>query len=185
MIQIKRTEEDMIWTEIDSIVIEACLDSISMLEMKAYKYMSHMDSLSETEKMDIVTNAQLCASQYGRGVHLMRAIASAYDTTDFRVYDIDCESELENRRIKINEVGKKRIDIYPNPSAGIFVIKSPQEDLIKSIHIMDYSGHLIYHKENPDVVHTVNIQDMASGLYFVQVKYGDGRIEVEKIIINK
>ena len=184
MIQIKRTEEDMIWTEIDSIVIEACLDSISMLEMKAYKYMTHIDSLSEGGKMDIQSNAQLCASRYGRGVHLMRAIASAYDTTDYRVYDMDCETAIENRLIKAKSTINKNINIHPNPNDGNFVISIDSDVQLKSISIFDYSGQLMQYFNNPKSKTNVKIINISTGLYFVQVLYENGQVEIEKFIIN-
>ena len=190
IIQTKRTEEDMIWTTIDSIAIEECLDSVSMITMKAYKYMSHMDELSKEEKDDIVYYAKKCAPEYGYGVNLMRSIASLFDETDFRQYDEDCnnsnngEEEYKNFGIDQRSVDNE-IVIIPNPNTGRFIISNLNIEEVASTTLYDIQG--IQLLENISILsNEINISEkIDSGLYLLSIKYNNGELVNKKIIVVK
>ena len=187
LIQTKRTEEEMIWTAIDSIAIEECLDSISMISIKAYKYMTHMDELSESEKVDIVKYAKKCASQYGHGVHLMRSIASKFDNTDYREYDVNCEeSEQEGYKNQELEYRKSnaKLHIIPNPNDGTFVLNTKNDSGIDRITIQDLQGRVVFYSDSIDQGHKMHI-DINAGLYLINVEFHDGDLITEKMIISK
>lgn len=177
----------MIWSAIDSIEITECLDSISMISMKAYKYMTHMDELSETERLDIIKYAKKCATQYGHGIHLMRSIAGSFDNTDYRAYDLDCEeSAQEGYTDQDIELRKNNIDlqIIPNPNNGTFIITSSNNSNIKRMIIHSMQGKIIY--EAMDVNQGKEMQlSLNSGLYLVSVEYVDGKVITDKIIISR
>jgi hypothetical protein len=188
LIQTKRTEEEMIWSAIDSIEIAECLDSISMISMKAYKYMTHMDELSETEKVDIVKYAKKCATQYGHGVHLMRSIASSFDDTDYREYDTECEeAEQEGYTDQDIELRKNNVDlqIIPNPNNGTFIITSLRSN-IKRITIQSPQGKIVYKSRN--IINTQEIKlnlNLNIGLYILSVEHVDAQMVSKKIVITK
>ena len=187
IIQTKRTEEDMIWTTIDSIAIEECLDSVSMITMKAYKYMTHMDELSEEEKIDIVKYAKKCASQYGHGVHLMRSIASRFDDTDYREYDVECgETEQEGYKNQDIEYRKSTAELHiiPNPNDGTFVINSKNNTGINSVIIHDLQGKVVFYSDNIDQEHKIHL-DVNAGLYLINIEFHDGNLATNKMIIHK
>ena len=177
----------MIWSAIDSIAIEECLDSISMISMKAYKYMTHMDELSESEKVDIVKYAKKCASQYGHGVHLMRSIASRFDDTDYREYDMNCE-ESEQEGYKNQEIEYRKsnaeLHIIPNPNDGTFVINTKNNSDINRITIQDLQGRVVFYSDSIDQGDKVHI-DINAGLYLINVEFNDGDLITEKMIITK
>ncbi len=136
----------MLWTKIDSIEISECLDSISMIEMKAYKYLSHKDNLSESEMQEIDYYAKKCSNEYGRGIHVMRAIASGFNDIDYRLYDMACEEEIEleqryNTKRFVQATDK--ITIIPNPNNGQFVIKHTDNKLLKAVTIHRIDGMLV------------------------------------------
>jgi len=187
LIQTKRTEEEIIWSAIDSIAIEECLDSISMISMKAYKYMTHMDELSESEKVDIVKYAKKCASQYGHGVHLMRSIASRFDDTDYREYDVNCE-ESEQEGYKNQEIEYRKsnaeLHIIPNPNDGTFVVNTKNDSGIDKITIQDLQGRVVFYSDSIDQGDNVHL-DINAGLYLINVKFHDGNLITQKMIITK
>ena len=187
LIQTKRTEEDMIWSSIDSIAIEECLDSISMIEMKAYKYMTHIDELSDNEKADIIQYAKRCATQYGHGIHLMRSIASRFDDTDYREYDLDCEESMQdgyrNQEIEYRK-SQSGITIVPNPNNGTFSINHSNNLEVTQVTIRDIQGMEVYNQVGVSQGEHIQI-NVSSGLYIISMEYNNGKIESQKIIISK
>ena len=188
LIESQRTEEEMLWTEIDSIEISECLDSISMIEMKAYKYLSHKDNLSESDMQEIDYYAKKCSNEYGRGIHLMRAIASGFNDIDYRLYDLACvveeEERIEKRYIVSNEENKQ-IAIIPNPNNGQFYIEYKGDKTIQGISIYSVDGRLIQMLKHTDTNKMIAIGGSYSGLCYNIVSYTDGTQEVLKMILNQ
>ena len=178
----------MIWTALDSIAIEECLDSISLLEMKAYKYMTHLDELSEDEKNDIITNAKKCATKYGNGVHLMRSIASSFDDTDFREYDVDCEEQVEegfkNAQLDYRSINDDFV-IIPNPSNGVFEVIVEENKQILDLNLTDINGKLIFNMHHINKNNVYIQQSLDSGVYFIEIRTNNGISNVKKIIVTQ
>ena len=195
LVQERRTEEEMIWSTIDSIAIEECLDSVSMITMKAYKYMSHMDELSQDEKNDIIYYAKKCAPKYGYGVNLMRSIASIFDDTDFRQYDEECNNSYSEEGGKGEEGYKSfgldtrtinnEIVIIPNPNTGDFIISNLNIEEVASMTLYDIQGRQLV--ENISIFsNEININEkISSGLYMLSIKYKDGQLINKKVVITK
>ena len=187
MIQTKRTEEDMIWSSIDSIAIEECLDSISMIEMKAYKYMTHMDELTDNEKADIIQYAKRCATQYGHGIHLMRSIASRFDDTDYREYDLDCEQsdggDRDNQQIEKRNIDNE-FSIIPNPNNGTFTILTSEKRQIKYLSIIDLHGKVVWENKSSNNEVEYHVQ-LNSGLYLISIEDTEGNINIDKMVISR
>lgn len=74
------------------------------------------------------------------------------------------------------------ITIYPNPTNGIFSIKSHQ-DRLEEIHIYDIVGKTIYHKIISGQKHDVDISSIPKGNYFIHLKTNSTLIK-EKIQIR-
>ena len=189
LVQERRTEEDMIWTTIDSIAIEECLDSVSMITMKAYKYMSHMDELSPEEKDDIIFYAKKCAPKYGYGVNLMRSLASLFDETDYRQYDDQCDYNNEEEGYKSIDINKRTSSqefvIIPNPNTGQFLISNLNVKDVASIGFYDLNGRQII-KNITNFSNEIKLSDnIDSGLYMLTLKYNNGDIINKKVVITR
>lgn len=68
--------------------------------------------------------------------------------------------------------------IVPNPSNGLFTIELGSEERIEKVAVFDVSGKqvLIAHSSK------VNISDLDSGVYFVNITCGNGRTLIEKAV---
>ena len=188
MILAKATLEDSAWTAMDSIQTIECLDSISMIEMKALKYLSKIDSLTEAEKIEIDLYSRKCAQKYGRGIHIMRSIAAHFNDEDYREFDIACDpmnyqsppnSVLTNTN---NWVESSDIEIVPNPNSGSFNLIINTDNEIQDILIFDLQGRMINRYKNIDS--NIIFRDMASGIYFLKINFVTSEYLVKTIIVE-
>jgi len=188
LIESQRSEEDALWTEIDSIEILECLDSISMIEMKAYKYLSKRNVLTESEIQEIVYYAKKCTKEYGRGVHLMRAIAANYTTEDYRLYDLVCEEQIDVEKRYIFSrptTDNRKAVIIPNPNNGKFVIHHDGDKVIDEVTITNSNGTNMVLEYDPYNKANIKLSESLNALYFVKVTYTDGTTEIVKMIYNQ
>ena len=72
------------------------------------------------------------------------------------------------------------LDIYPNPSSGIFYIKGI--DLFTQISITDINGKLIYEESTSEDI-KFNLESFDKGVYFIHF-YSDKYKDTQKIIIK-
>jgi ribosomal protein L31 len=79
---------------------------------------------------------------------------------------------------------RKTVNVYPNPSAGIFNITS--ENIIKQVIVTDMTGKTVFTttgiKENSTVI---NIDQLPAGIYMLQVFENDNTYPVTKRITKK
>ncbi|MEI8201728.1 MAG: T9SS type A sorting domain-containing protein [Bacteroidota bacterium] len=66
-----------------------------------------------------------------------------------------------------NEAGK--IDIYPNPSEGLFNVKLSQGTLAE-INVYSMTGEVVYRKTSNESFVTVDLSNQASGIFVMQVR---------------
>ncbi|GIV28006.1 MAG: hypothetical protein KatS3mg027_1820 [Bacteroidia bacterium] len=79
---------------------------------------------------------------------------------------------------------QEELNVYPNPSKGLFYIQSSQQ--IETIHIIDISGKRVFEqKVNGTMQETLSLNLPAEGLYLLQVQYSNGTYETKKIHIVK
>lgn len=68
-----------------------------------------------------------------------------------------------------NLISEKKLQIYPNPTSGIFTIAGK---MIQEINILDINGKLMRHLSfSGKQVITINIQNLPKGIYYVRVNY--------------
>jgi len=77
----------------------------------------------------------------------------------------------------VDEAIDPKLEIYPNPASGRLAVI---DDLIQSVRIIDNQGSLIL--EATKELHTIDVSDLKSGMYYLQIMYKDGRIARNKII---
>lgn len=82
------------------------------------------------------------------------------------------ETEIPLEDIKIN--------IYPNPNSGIFIIETKEKRLI---HILDENGKLVLSKEVEGLT-TIDASQLRAGIYSINAVNEDGRL-VKKVVITK
>ena len=95
------------------------------------------------------------------------------DTSRCEVVLTTAKSEIENP--------KSEISIYPNPSNGMFQILSTTK--MESIKLLTILGKEIITVEPFNNQSTININQCAKGIYFVEIKTTEG-IRRRKIIVQ-
>ena len=89
---------------------------------------------------------------------------------------IESESVIENINVE-----NSRINVYPNPSNGLFHISGLKQSESYSIEIYNSQGQLINKKVIIDP--TLNLENFGSGLYYLKLNYNN-QIIVNKIVIK-
>jgi len=74
------------------------------------------------------------------------------------------------------------ISIFPNPSSGIFTIRSSA--IIVTVEVLDVVGKLIYSGSLTSGSNQLNLSKEVNGIYFLKIKSEEG-ISTKKIIVNK
>lgn len=82
-------------------------------------------------------------------------------------------------------VQENNINIYPNPSNGIFTI-SVSQSIIQSIKVLTIGGKEAYFDLNlpSKNLHQLDLTSLPNGIYFVEIKTND-YISRERIVISK
>tara|TARA_B100002052_G_scaffold71305_1_gene64635 strand:- start:12406 stop:15090 length:2685 start_codon:yes stop_codon:yes gene_type:complete len=84
--------------------------------------------------------------------------------------------------LSINEIKSElNIAIYPNPTAGIFTIRTDLDNI--EIEIYSTIGRLVLKKNLLGGLHTINISDQPKGIYFIKIQNGT-KTEQRKLIIQ-
>ena len=80
----------------------------------------------------------------------------------------------------IDEISEKKSMVYPNPSDGIVNITSNIE--MSSCQVLDIQGNLLIDNILSNNSFTIDINDLASGLYILKIQYFDKLSQYYKII---
>lgn len=75
-----------------------------------------------------------------------------------------------------------QVNIFPNPSNGLFRLELPSGRTDISIHIYSISGTLVKVIEEASGSVNIDLQKEPNGIYFIQVSEGDKNTSVSKII---
>jgi hypothetical protein len=69
----------------------------------------------------------------------------------------------------ISENEDAKIEVYPNPSTGIFTIKSSEKEIGNFVTIYDLEGKLIFKDEINTVIKTFDLSGVSSGVYILKI----------------
>ena len=83
--------------------------------------------------------------------------------------------------VGIDELSNNRLNIYPNPSTGIFYIKPERVLDNTQLFIRDINGKLILSQKFNSDNNKVDISDSPAGIYFIQM-FTDNKVVTKKII---
>ncbi len=85
----------------------------------------------------------------------------------------------------INEFGiSEPSRFYPNPSCDKIVFSTASSE-VYSVRLMDITGKVIEQQSGITTKqHTINIENMPTGEYFLNVQYKSGKTETQKLIKN-
>lgn len=88
-------------------------------------------------------------------------------------------------QIGLEEAGKPLLEIYPNPSDGVFRIRADVKD-VSGLTVTDINGKLVSIEllSNEAGIATLRLPDASNGVYFVRLFSGDELI-TEKIVLQR
>lgn len=75
------------------------------------------------------------------------------------------------------------ISISPNPTNGSLTINSTTE--LQKIEVTSITGQILLNETPTNVSHTLHLENLSSGIYFVNVYQNDRVVKREKIVLNK
>jgi hypothetical protein len=120
-----------------------------------------------------------------------RVVYITFETADGKITEKDLNAELgllngkqtEVRFVKSIQVGDNAVDIYPNPSNGMFTVMSHVDG---QVDIVDITGNLVFPgaivKANQVV--EVNMPELSAGVYFVRF-YSNNALTTKRIVISE
>ena len=73
------------------------------------------------------------------------------------------------------------IELSPNPTTNTITI-STENDFLKTIKIVDQNGAVIKLLSSTNQSNTMNVSDLAPGLYFVLVTSGDALAQTKSFV---
>lgn len=78
--------------------------------------------------------------------------------------------DIVTNQANLNEPDAQNvISVYPNPSSGIYTIKTTDSEAIQSITVIDLSGKIIHSELVADDLTQLDLTNYPSGIYFVTV----------------
>jgi len=87
--------------------------------------------------------------------------------------------KLEPDPLSITNFLENNISIFPNPSTDILTLKLPNNTTIDKITITDLTGKIV--KDQTQNTNIVNVENLANGLYILEVFSGDQKFETKFI----
>jgi hypothetical protein len=72
--------------------------------------------------------------------------------------------------LSLNENTSNSVRIYPNPITDWLNIKLPNSQINSTISLYDINGRHVYYKEISSSMNAIEISNLQSGIYFVQIK---------------
>src|SRR5690606_18434006 len=100
------------------------------------------------------------SGNYGLGATIYFMVDSALETSEF---------ELSNN-----------VKLYPNPSTGVFFLENHQPNT--SLLVIDGLGKTVYSQNN--VGQTVDLSNLAKGIYFAKITNENNITTTQRLIIN-
>jgi hypothetical protein len=135
----------------------------------------------------LATTPTLVADSSGTGIG--QRLFSVLVTDDKGCNGIDTVTITFKDCTGIGEPEGIAIQVFPNPSAGIFTIEitTARQEVLKA-RIIDANGREVYSKDRivarGSVSETVDVAHLNSGNYFLEISNGSGKL-IRKILIRK
>jgi hypothetical protein len=82
----------------------------------------------------------------------------------------------------INATKIESLNIYPNPTNGLFTISS--KETIVQYTILNQFNRILLNKKSSQNIIQVDIQNLPKGIYITKLKLNNGEISTKKIIKN-
>ena len=109
---------------------------------------------------------------------------SILGTAYYRLKQVDTDGkEKYFDIITVNCKRKGEVEIYPNPTSGIFNIRGIEGD--NEVIINDMFGRTVFHETNVIDLYEFNLNEFKNGIYFLEINMNGQQKLMKKIILNK
>jgi hypothetical protein len=99
----------------------------------------------------------------------------------YRLRMIDKDETFAFSSVRTIEFPKTNIRIYPNPVSDELTIRTDQGGLAK-VRLFDQKGVAVY-DSGAKVSDTINVRNLASGIYIVRMEHLDGTINTQNVLV--
>lgn len=135
-------------------------------------------SSGTTMVMDICQGSSCGSLPYAFHVYNSNLYFSASNSSQGRELWQLCGSTIGIKEITLSN---DQEIIYPNPTTGIFKIKTEKQTTDAQLKINNVHGQLIF--ESKEFVKEINLSDHPKGIYFLQIKTNEGTV-TKKVILQ-
>lgn len=77
-----------------------------------------------------------------------------------------------------------KVDIYPNPNNGSFIVAVPNSEVVKTIKVVNAIGQIVYETNEISSNTNVQLQNSSAGVYFVKIEYNNNTTVNKKVVIE-
>lgn len=100
------------------------------------------------------------------------------------VYDIGAYEYIPGMQV-VDPESASDILLYPNPTSGIFQVRTNEAFINALISIYDITGKAVQNTLITGPYTQVNVTELPNGIYFVEIKQNDTKIYSSKIVLQK
>ena len=153
----------------------------TLIDTAKHEYKFSADNWGIQEQLDSSANCVFTTVDSLGNVFSNRYLHINSDTILDVVCWNECDTCLTTTSLIPNE-NDNSYTIFPNPSTGIFYIKS--SDKIDKVIVYDILNKKILEKNNPGILQPFNISDINSSILFLEIYIND-KVIMDKLIITK
>ena len=153
----------------------------TLIDTAKHEYKFSADNWGIQEQLDSTANCVFTTVDSLGNVFSNRYLHINSDTILDVVCWNECDTCLTTTSLIPNE-NDNSYTIFPNPSTGIFYIKS--SDKIDKVIVYDILNKKILEKNNPGILQPFNISDINSSILFLEIYIND-KVIMDKLIITK
>jgi hypothetical protein len=107
------------------------------------------------------------------------AFVGDYNTSDVNNREVHNANQITiSSIVKVSEINKTNLNIYPNPTTGLVNIENAEGATIELINVL---GQSVMKIENAKSVETIDLSAFESGTYIVKVQ-NDNNTTTKKIV---
>ena len=145
------------------------------------------DEFTSTQLTTLFDIASQCPQDGGIAVHKARALYASADAEE-SFSDEGCESSEDNLRKGSFAEVEREIILSPNPARESLTIKfAPHDDSTADVIIVNTFGNRLIKslKSTKQSMLNIDVSDLKSGIYFVQIWKGEKLVGAKKFSIIK